>query len=34
MPRCGNSLIVLQRKVPGRVQFTKSDRLFFIQLYR
>ena len=27
-------LIVLQRKVPGRVQFTNSDRLFFIQLYR
>src|ERR1700730_3536072 len=27
-------LIVLQRKVPGRVQFTNSDRLFFIQLNR
>jgi hypothetical protein len=27
-------LIVLQRKVPGRVQFTNRDRLFFIQLYR
>jgi hypothetical protein len=27
-------LIVLQRKVCGRVQFTNSDRLFFIQLYR
>ena len=27
-------LIVLQRKVRGRVQFTSSDRLFFIQLYR
>ena len=27
-------LIVLQRKVRGRVQFTNSDRLFFIQLYR
>ncbi len=27
-------LIVLQRKVPGRVHFTNSDRLFFIQLYR
>jgi transposase InsO family protein len=27
-------LIVLQRKVHGRVQFTNSDRLFFIQLYR
>src|SRR5437660_7351678 len=27
-------LIVLKRKVGGRVQFTYSDRLFFIQLYR
>jgi hypothetical protein len=27
-------LIVLKRKVGGRVQFTNSDRLFFIQLYR
>jgi hypothetical protein len=27
-------LIVLQRKVRGRVQFKNSDRLFFIQLYR
>jgi hypothetical protein len=27
-------LIVLQRKVRGRVQFTNSDRQFFIQLYR
>jgi transposase InsO family protein len=27
-------LIVLQRKIRGRVQFTNSDRLFFIQLYR
>src|SRR3979409_850533 len=27
-------LIVLQRKVRGRVEFTNSDRLFFIQLYR
>src|SRR6266513_3675748 len=27
-------LIVLQRKVRGRVQFTNSDRLFFTQLYR
>ena len=26
--------IVLQRKVRGRVHFTSSDRLFFIQLYR
>jgi hypothetical protein len=27
-------LIVLQRKVRARVQFTNSDRLFFVQLYR
>src|SRR5215468_8321541 len=27
-------LIVLRRKVRGRVQFTNSERLFFIQLYR
>ena len=27
-------LIVLQRKVRGRVHITNSDRLFFIQLYR
>jgi transposase InsO family protein len=27
-------LIVLQRKIRGQVQFTNSDRLFFIQLYR
>ncbi|SRR6266508_1611424 len=27
-------LIVLQRKVRGRVELTNSDRLFFIQLYR
>jgi hypothetical protein len=27
-------LIVLQRKVRGRVEFTNGDRLFFIQLYR
>jgi transposase InsO family protein len=27
-------LIVLQRKIRGRVQFTNSDRVFFIQLYR
>jgi hypothetical protein len=25
---------VLQRKVRGRVRFTNSDRLFFVQLYR
>jgi transposase InsO family protein len=29
-----HQLIVLQRKVRGRVQFTNSDRWFFIQLYR
>ena len=29
-----HQLIVLRRKVRGRVQFTNSDRLFFIQLYR
>src|SRR5437763_90057 len=29
-----HQLIVLRRKVRGRVQFTDSDRLFFIQLYR
>jgi hypothetical protein len=29
-----HQLAVLQRKVRGRVQFTNSDRLFFIQLYR
>jgi hypothetical protein len=27
-------VIVLQRKVLGRVQLTDSDRLFFVQLYR
>jgi hypothetical protein len=27
-------LIVLQRQVRGRVQFTNSGRLFFLQLYR
>src|SRR5262252_1406223 len=27
-------LMVLQRQVRGRVQFTNSDRLVFIQLYR
>jgi len=27
-------VMVLQRKLCGRVQFTNSDRLFFIQLYR
>src|SRR6266699_7007883 len=29
-----HELIVLQRHVRGRVQFTNSDRLFFLQLYR
>jgi hypothetical protein len=29
-----HQLAVLQRKVRGRVQFTNSDRLFFILLYR
>ena len=27
-------VIVLQRKIRGRVEFTDSERLFFIQLYR
>jgi hypothetical protein len=26
--------MVLQRQVRGRIQFTNSDRLFFLQLYR
>jgi hypothetical protein len=30
----GRQLIVLQRKVRGRVEFTNSNRLFFIQLCR
>jgi hypothetical protein len=29
-----HQLIVLQRKVRGRVHFTNSDRLFLVQLYR
>jgi len=29
-----HQLIVLQRQVRGRVQFTNSDRLFFLLLYR
>src|SRR5437879_8311717 len=29
-----HQLIVLQRKVRGRVLFTDSDRLFFVRLYR
>jgi hypothetical protein len=28
-----HQLIVLQRQLRGRVQFTNSDRLFFIQLF-
>jgi hypothetical protein len=28
-----HQLIVLQRKVRGRVYFSNSDRLFFVQLY-
>ena len=27
-------LIMLQRNVRGRIDFTNSDRLFFVQLYR
>jgi len=29
-----HQLIVLRRKVHGRVQLTNNDRWFFIQLYR
>src|SRR5215471_10120968 len=29
-----HQLTVLQRKVRGRVEFTNSDRLFLVQLYR
>jgi hypothetical protein len=29
-----HQLIVLRRKVKGRVQITNNDRWFFIQLYR
>jgi hypothetical protein len=29
-----HQLIVLRRKVPGRVQLTNRDRWFFVQLYR
>jgi hypothetical protein len=29
-----HQLLVLRRKVHGRVGFTDNDRLFFIQLYR
>ncbi|MGB7951979.1 MAG: hypothetical protein WCH75_30190 [Candidatus Binatia bacterium] len=29
-----HQLIVLRRKIPGRVRLTNSDRWFFVQLYR
>jgi hypothetical protein len=29
-----HQLIVVRRKMPGRVRLTNSDRWFFIQLYR
>lgn len=29
-----HQLIILRRKVPGRIGLTKTDRLFFVQLYR
>jgi hypothetical protein len=29
-----HQLVVLQRKVRGRIEFTNGDRLFFILLYR
>jgi hypothetical protein len=29
-----HQLVVLRRKMRGRVRFTNSDRRFFIQLYR
>jgi hypothetical protein len=29
-----HQLIILRRKVRGRIRHTNSDRLFFIQLYR
>jgi hypothetical protein len=29
-----HQLVVLRRKVPGRVRLTNSDRWFFVQLYR
>jgi hypothetical protein len=32
--RSDNQLIVLRRKMHGRVQLTNNDRWFFIQLYR
>jgi hypothetical protein len=33
-PALRHQLIILRRKVRGRVRLTNSDRLFFIQLYR
>src|SRR5258707_6947432 len=30
----GHELIVLRRKLPGRIQLANSDRWFFVQLYR
>ena len=29
-----HQLIIVRRKVPGRIGLTKTDRLFFVQLYR
>jgi len=29
-----HQLVVLQRKVRGRIEFTNRDRLFFVLLYR
>jgi len=29
-----HQLIILRRKVRGRIQLTHGDRLFFVQLYR
>jgi hypothetical protein len=29
-----HQVVVLQRKVRGRIEFTNRDRLFFILLYR
>ena len=34
MRRSNDQLIVLRRKVNGRVRLTNNDRLFFVQLYR
>jgi hypothetical protein len=30
----GHQLIILRRRLPGRVRLTNLDRWFFIQLYR